>query len=724
MRKELVAARRERAKIEKFAIRQDRGARSEYRVASHTGYSYTVVLRSLTEALNSCDCPDFRSNQLGTCKHIEAVLLRLRDHRAPLRFRPPPRGRGEIYLEYGPEIRIRATGRATALLDRWFEDGVFPSSRIDQFPELLARLSSLDGEVVVRPDVLDHVSRQIEAREGQREEKRLLARLGRLKFPLKKELYAFQKRGVLFAALRERTLLADDMGLGKTVQAIGAACLLAERRAVRSVLVVCPASVKYQWDSEVRRFCDKSAVVIEGARSERQKLYTSDVFFKIVNYEAVVRDKHALAGVEFDLVILDEAQRIKNWKTKTAQVVKRLNKRYALVLTGTPLENRLEELFSIVQFLDNRLLGPMWDFEQRYLARDAEGRLTGYQNLAEIRQRLAPIMLRRRKEDVLRELPPRVDNNLFVGMTPQQFDPHENYKKTIAEILQKKILTDIDYQRILICLNCMRMLCDSTWILDLETNFATKLEELRQLVPEVVEGGKKALVFSCWERMTQLAARELDRLRIRYVRFHGKIRPRERRHLVDEFMTDPKCLVFLSTDAGGVGLNLQAASTVINLDLPWNPAVLDQRVGRAHRLGQKNTVNVINLIAKGAIEERIWNLMKLKRALFKSALEGGPDAIVFDREGRRRFVDTVREIVAEPAFPAPVPSPPSRARRTPDLSVALTALARGLKVESAGDRVRVELDLPKAQMESVRRTLVPVIRSLADALIGALGGST
>ncbi len=186
-------------------------------------------------------------------------------------------------------------------------------------------------------------------------------------------------------------------------------------------------------------------------------------------------------------------------------------------------------------------------------------------------------------------------------------------------------------------------------------------------------------------------------------------------------MNDPACLAFLSTDAGGVGLNLQAASVVLNLDLPWNPAVLEQRIGRAHRMGQKRTVNVVNLIAKGTIEERIFELMKVKRALFKSALEGGPDEIVFAKEGRRTFLQTVREIVAEPAPPAP-PPPAHKAPPAVDLAAALSALARGLKVESAGDRVRLELELPRAQMESLRQTVVPVIRSLADALIGALGG--
>lgn len=660
------------------------------------------------------------------------MLLRLRKNPpSSLRWRKPSSDRAEIYLEYGPEVRIRATGHAAHLLSPWFQSGVFPASRIAEFPELLARLRSLDGEITIRPDVLDHVTRALDLREGLREEVRRLAHLDPLKLPLKVDLYDFQKRGVLFAACRERTLLADDMGLGKTAQAIGAACLLAERRGIREALVVCPASVKYQWEKEIRRFSDLSAVVIDGGRNERQRLYASNAFFKIVNYEAVVRDKHALTGREFDLVILDEAQRIKNWKTKTAQVMKRLRKRYALVLTGTPLENRLEELFSIVQFLDNRLLGPLEAFEHRHMARDEKGRVTGYQHLTEIREKIASIVLRRRKEEVLKDLPPRVENNRYVDTTPQQMDPYRSYMQSVQAILRKKVLTEIDYQRLMICLNCMRMLCDSTYILDQKTNFNLKLPEFRELAAEIAEGGHKMIVFSCWERMTRLAAEELKGLGLEHVRYHGGVAPRERRYLVEQFMGEEKCRVFLSTDAGGVGLNLQAASHVINLDLPWNPAVLDQRVGRAHRMGQKNTVNVVNLIARGTIEEGIWHLMKAKRALFRGALENGPDSVTMSETGRRRFIDTVRDLAGvTPAFgapapqvPAPAPAAAAAALPSADLAVALSALAKGLRVESAGEIVRVQLELPRAQAESVRATLVPVIRSLADALIGALGGA-
>jgi superfamily II DNA/RNA helicase len=264
------------------------------------------------------------------------------------------------------------------------------------------------------------------------------------------------------------------------------------------------------------------------------------------------------------------------------------------------------------------------------------------------------------------------------------------------------------------------MLCDSTWILDQETHFSTKLEEFRQLLPELVEGGRKALVFSCWERMTQLAARELDQLGIRYVRFHGRLSLRERRGLVDEFMGDPGCLVFLSTDAGGLGLNLQAASTVVNLDLPWNPAVLDQRVGRAHRMGQKRTVNVINLIARGAIEERIWDLMKLKRALFQERPRGGP--------GRHRV-----QPGGPPDLPAgrprdrrraglPRPAPTGREGAAPGRPRGGALGARQGAPGGDGRRPRAAATGASTGADGIGPADARAIRTLADALIGALGG--
>lgn len=201
----------------------------------------------------------------------------------------------------------------------------------------------------------------------------------------------------MFAARAGRALLGDEMGLGKTVQAIAAAELMARHFGVQRVLVVCPTSLKHQWKAEFAKFADRPAQVIHGLRAQRQGQYAEETFCRIVNYEMLARDADLIDAWAPELVIADEAQRIKNWNTVAARALKRIASPYALVLTGTPLENRLEELISIVQFVDQHRLGPTWRLLDEHQLRDDAGRVIGYRALNSIQQTLAPVMLRRRR---------------------------------------------------------------------------------------------------------------------------------------------------------------------------------------------------------------------------------------------------------------------------------------------------------------------------------------
>src|SRR5262249_7630502 len=302
----------------------------------------------------------------------------------------------------------------------------------------------------------------------------------------------------------------------------------------------------------------------------------------------------------------DEAQRIKNWEAKISRAVKKLRSRYALVLTGTPLENKLEELYSIVQFVDDRRLGPAFQFLHEHRVIDERGKLVGYRNLDKIREKLGPIFLRRTRAEVLKQLPARTDNLVFVEMTEAQRLPYADQQATLARLVHKKYLTEVERRRVLCCIANMRMLCNSTFLYDKQTNVSPKLEEFAEVLRElVVEGPHKVVVFSQWEMMLRKAAEVLDRLKVGHVTLHGGVPGKQRRGLMDRFREDPQCRVFLSTDAGGTGLNLQAADTVVNLEVPWNPAVLNQRVARVHRMGQHRPVQVINLVTRGTIEERV-----------------------------------------------------------------------------------------------------------------------
>jgi len=439
------------------------------------------------------------------------------------------------------------------------------------------------------------------------------------------------------------------MGLGKTIQAIGVAEVMKNETGISSVLIICPTSLKYQWQSEIQRFTSGAVQVIEGLPHIRRGQYESDAFYKIVSYHALSNDLYAINQVEFDLIILDEAQRIKNWKTKIAQSVKKVRSPYALVLTGTPLENKLEDLYSIVQFVDPFKLGPYYQFLDHYQVKNETGRVVGYKHLHEITRKLSDIMIRRTKKEVLSQLPERMDKNLFVSMTGQQMDLHMEFSDMVARLVNKwkklGFLPEKDRQRLMINLNMMRMVCDSTYVLDQQTRHDTKIGELMNILEEYLDGNdEKVVVFSQWERMTRLVARELDEKNIGYRYLNGNVPSRNRKELFDHFNADPGCRVFVSTDAGSTGLNLQSASMIINLDIPWNPAVLEQRIGRVHRLGQQKKVSVINFISSGTIEHRMIGVLNFKSSLFDGILNDGEDSIFMGEDKFREFMKTVEGI--------------------------------------------------------------------------------
>ncbi len=490
---------------------------------------------------------------------------------------------------------------------------------------------------------------------------------------LKVKLYPYQAEGALFAALAGRCLIGDEMGLGKTIQAIAAAELFARHFGVSRVLVVCPTSLKHQWKNEIERFTDRSVQVIHGLRAQRQLQYQEDVFCKITNYETLVRDADLIDAWAPELVIADEAQRIKNWNTIAARALKRIASPYAVVLTGTPLENRLEELISIVQFVDQHRLGPTWRLLDEHQTRDEVGRVIGYRALDRIGQTLAPVMLRRRKAEVLTQLPARVDNRIFVPLTPQQRVHHDENGETVARIVQRwrktGYLSDSDQRRLTCALQNMRMVCNSTFLLDHETDFGNKVDELMTLLDEVLEDpSAKAVVFSQWLGTHELIQRRLVERAQRkqkqtwgHVLFNGSIPGDKRGALVDRFNDDPDCRLFLSTDAGGVGLNLQhAAAVVVNMDLPWNPAVLEQRIGRVHRMGQSRGVQVVNFVGQGSIEEGILSILAFKKSLFAGVLDGGENEVFMEGTRLSQFMKSVEQVAgaigeveadAEPAIP-------------------------------------------------------------------------
>jgi len=637
---------------------------SEFRVGNpESKSSYRVAIRGTQPGDNFCACPDYATNELGTCKHVEFTLARLLKKRGARTVftRGYQPAFSELYLrnEGGRTIHFRAgtdcpprVAKAAGVLFDASQGCRLPEDRFGELGRFLADTAKTGHELRAYDDALDFVAGRTDASRRATALDELFPRGAadpQLKKLLKAPLYPYQVEGALFAVRAGRALLGDEMGLGKTIQAIAATEILARHLGVTKVLVICPTSLKYQWQSEILRFSGRASRVVVGNLAQRRNEYAEEGFCKITNYEKLKSDLDAISAWAPELVIVDEAQRIKNWNTIAAKALKRIDSPYAVVLTGTPLENKLEELVSIVQFVDQHRLGPTWKLLHEHQVKDEAGRVTGYTSLEKIGQTLAPIMIRRRKSEVLRQLPSRTDQNVLVPMTEMQMACHAENADVVAKIVQRwrktRFLSDQDQRRLTCALQNMRMSCNSTYLLDQETDHGVKADELAAFLEGLfVQPQAKAVVFSQWTRTHDIVIRRLNELGIGYVSFHGGVPSEKRPALVERFRDDPACRVFLSTDAGSTGLNLQHASTLVNMDLPWNPAVLEQRSARIHRMGQKEPVQIVNYVAKGTIEEGMLSVLAFKRSLSAGILDGGASEISLGGSRLNRFMKDVENV--------------------------------------------------------------------------------
>jgi hypothetical protein len=454
------------------------------------------------------------------------------------------------------------------------------------------------------------------------------------------------------------------MGLGKTIQAIAACALLHRLGKASRVLVVTPASLKTEWEEQIQRFTALPYQLVFGGRAERLKAYDAPPFFTIVNYEQMLRDSLDVnRRLKSDVVILDEAQRIKNWSTRTAQAIKRLRSRYAFVLTGTPIENRIDELYSLLDFLDPSVLGPLFRFNREYYELDDRGKPVGYRNLDRLHARIEPFMLRRRKADVETELPDRTDRTFFVPLSNEQrnrYTDHEAIVARLANIAKRRPLTQQEQEKLMRELAMMRMTCDTNYILDPNDKVCPKLAELEKILDECRDNADvKVIIFSEWERMLELVRDLCTRMKLGFAWHTGSVPQRRRRAEINLFKCDPQCRVFLSTDSGSTGLNLQAASVVINCDLPWNPAKLEQRIARAWRKHQTRAVTVIHLVSENTIEHKMLGTLAHKKALADGVLDLRGDLKEIKlTSGRQSFLEKIKQLVSTtPTAAAPVERP-------------------------------------------------------------------
>jgi hypothetical protein len=450
---------------------------------------------------------------------------------------------------------------------------------------------------------------------------------------LKAQLRGYQTEGLAWLQfLRSYDLggiLADDMGLGKTLQALAHVLLEKEAgRLDRPALVVAPTSVIPNWASEAARFAPSLRVhVSHGLKRKESFDRIAEHDLVLTTYPLLARDKEALVARPFHLVILDEAQQIKNAQTQAARAVSQLDARHRLCLTGTPLENHLGELWSLFHFLMPGFLGDAEAFRRTY--RTPIEKRGDEPRRASLARRIRPFVLRRTKEQVATELPPKTEIVERIELTGAQADLYETVRASMHERVRAEIAARGLNQSQIVVLDALlklRQICCDPRLLKLEAarkvKGSAKLERLLEVLDELLAEGRRVLLFSQFTSMLELIESELKARSVAYVKLTGETR--ERKKPVDQFQAGKAPVFLISLKAGGTGLNLTAADTVIHYDPWWNPAVENQATDRAHRIGQDKPVFVYKLIVAGSVEEKIAQLQASKAALAAGILgEGG-----------------------------------------------------------------------------------------------------
>lgn len=461
---------------------------------------------------------------------------------------------------------------------------------------------------------------------------------------LEKILREYQKRGFLWIKTLCHNgfggILADDMGLGKTLQVI--AFLLSEYQEAKTednkrTLIICPASLVFNWKSEFERFAPGLCVrMITGSASERKRLLSDagerDIL--LTSYDLLKRDLEHYKKLSFFCQIIDEAQYIKNHNTQATRAVKQIQSAFRMALTGTPIENRLSELWSIFDYLMPGFLYTYQRFREEIEAPALQGQ--SEQALSLLQRMIRPFVLRRLKKEVLTDLPDKLEECVYARMEGEQQSLYDAHVQRLRILLDKNTEEEFNKSKLQILseLTKLRQLCcDPALLYEGYKGGSSKTEVCIDLIKNAISGGHKILLFSQFTSMLERLEQRLLEEKISYYSLTGSTAKEKRRDLVEAFQTDDTQVFCISLKAGGTGLNLTAADIVIHYDPWWNVAVQNQATDRAHRIGQENVVNVYKLIAKGSIEESITGLQNKKSELADQVLGGkGMDSGSFTRE--------------------------------------------------------------------------------------------
>ncbi|MCX7610278.1 MAG: DEAD/DEAH box helicase [Ignavibacterium sp.] len=475
------------------------------------------------------------------------------------------------------------------------------------------------------------------------------------KIPTTLPLYSFQEFGANFMVWNAInvgfSILADKMGSGKTPTSLGATELMRDLGYIKNkVLVICKKTLKTQWLKEgVLKFTNKTGIVIDGTKAQRKKQWkeakTKD--YIIINYEMLLNDYNEISQYDYDLIIVDEAHKVKSHTTKMNIALSQLAKEkqsYGFILTGTPIMNRPQELYGLFRIFAPDYLGKWTDFVKNYLVVTFNGRYqeqVGIKNIDELQEKTQRYMLRRTEKELGIELPSLTTHNKIIEPTVHQEKLHKIVYEYMAQEREKLSHTKTPQERLQIenkiqgYMQMLLAISDSLELLKMSdssmakkllshltetknTFYTPKIEQLLSDVEDIVESDEKVVIFTSFRRMAEFTKQKLEENGHKVLIIHGQISQEQRDMAKEKFWNDPNYSVLIGTDSMAEGLNLQCAKYLINLDLPWNPAIYGQRVGRIQRIGGHNQIFVYNYLSKDLFDETMWKIIKEKQAIIET----------------------------------------------------------------------------------------------------------
>lgn len=620
--------------------------------------AYQVHIRSLDQRVNYCSCPDLIRHRLGTCQHIEAVLYYAQskpDYDAFKKSGPPVSFTYLAWDNNKPVIRLYPIATISNDLSAICSEFFAPKKNfIGQLPDDFFRFAE---RVANREDFhlgedAQHYAQHcanlaVQATRTEQISQNIVHTNGVMP-GLKARLLPYQIQGVAFLASHGKSILSDDMGLGKTLQSIAAACWLVNHGDVKKTLVVCPAPLKYQWAREIKKFTSHTSQIIQGNADQRTLQYQADALFIIVTYDVLIRDLNLISEVlQPDLLILDEVQRIKNWRARIIPKLKPIPCSHTFVLSSLALEKRLDDIYSLLQAVDAQLLDPVWRYLPDYQITDEQGNVIGYRNLTTLHQRIASVVLRRTYSEVSTQLLEKTEVRLDVPLDKTQRELHDvamSAANQLAELATRRTLTPGEQQRLMAALQQARLACNAAGLIDKETQGSPKLHELSYLLENLcLQNNHKAVIFSQWALMTEMVAALTQQMGLITLCLHGSTPNDQRSEIINSFKKDNAVQVLICTDAGGIGLNLKSTTVLINLDMPWNPAILDQRIARIHKSGQNNHIQIFSMLAENSYEQQVAKLVKSKRDLFDNIIspETSDDIVGVSKKMLQTIIDSL-----------------------------------------------------------------------------------